>query len=157
MSLLLLLLAQAPDAFAARSWAQFSRAGALSLRAETVDIATAGRVAGKLRYKLRLTRGRGSAAQTAAWTDSRACPAVGQVLAGMEALRVPRLDAPGIGEDSTDIVLDGTEYLLTTPWTDSNGRLVLRSNIGSPLAASVDASLSALAPCWSTAVPSYAG
>ncbi|WP_448664218.1 hypothetical protein ACG3SL_05950 [Sphingomonas sp. CJ20] len=149
---LLLLLQAAPEPSLPRQWAEFSRAGALSHVRETVAIATADRQgATQFRYRLRLTRETLGKPNEVRWADSAECPAIHAVMAKMRDIRMPAPAPFGVPGDNAVIVLDGVGYSLTAPSSDAAGALTIRSNMGSSLAAWVDASLSQLAPCWKPA------
>ncbi len=134
-----------------RSWAQFSRSGALNHVSETVDIATGDK--GKdaeFRYVLRRTKLTLSAEPEVAWADSETCPAVRSVIVAMRGIQMPSPAPYGLPDGSAVITLDGTGYSLTAPSSDNMGKLTISSNIGSPLASWVDTSLKQLESCWRT-------
>ena len=140
-----------PDLFAEHAWGRFSRTGARSRRREQVEIATDGRDGDTLHYKLRLTD-RTSSPDETRWTNSRTCPAVRPLLASLRDLPTPRPAPPGFGDEPTEILMDGVGYELALPGTgDPFGltRLVVSSNVETPLARWVDAAFDKLASCWS--------
>ncbi len=148
------------DTFAERAFAHFSRAPALAHSSETVDVALAYAPysTAPAAYTMRLTRRRFRQPDAIVWADSRSCPAMRQVLDTMRALASPHPQVPGI-DPYGDIILDGTGYRLTTKARFAggcDGHLTYSSNIGTPLAAWVDRSLAALAPCWSATAASGA-
>jgi len=157
MLVALLLQAVAADAFDQGAWGRFSRSPALAHRTERVAIATDGRDDGQqgtLHYKLRLTTTAPERPDTVLWANSRTCPAVRKVVASLRTLAPPRPAPPGFDEPAA-ILLDGVGYELSVPALDPYGqsRVTWRSNVDTPLAAWVDRSLAALAPCWSPAPP----
>jgi hypothetical protein len=155
LPVIFVLLQSAAQPELPRQWAQFSRSGALSHVSETVDIATADRGNSRaFRYTLRLTRARLGAEPTVTWADSASCPAVQPVIAGMRDIRMPTPAPYGVpGGEAMTLTLDGARYTLAAPSSDNMGRLTISSNIGSPLAAWVDAALQQLAPCWTGTAP----
>lgn len=154
LSLMFALLQSAVQPDLPRQWGQFSRSGALSHVSETVDIATADRGnSPEFRYTLRLSKAKLGGSPAIAWADSANCPAVRSVIASMRDIKMPTPAPPGVPGEAITITVDGAGYSLTAPSSDSMGKLTIRSNIGSPLAAWVDASLQQLAPCWTTTAP----
>jgi hypothetical protein len=137
-----------------RQWAQFSRSGALSHVSETVDVATGDKGTNPdFRYILRLTKRSLGADPQIAWADSATCPAVRSVIAGMRNIRMPSAAPYGLPGETRSITLDGTLSSLTAPSSDNMGKLTISSNIGSPLASWIGASLKQLEPCWTKAAP----
>lgn len=141
----------APDPRSA--WAEFSRHPALRREAEKVEVGTLGREEGRLQYWLRRTvteAGR----ETVTWTDSRHCPIVRSMLSGMRDIAMPRPAPYGFDGDG-EITLDGVGYMLRAPvrFGAIEGEMTIRSNVETPLARWVEASLSSLAPCWTHAPP----
>lgn len=154
LSLVIALLQSSVQPELPRQWGQFSRSGALSHVSETVDIATAARGnSPDFRYTLRFTKIRLGKTVTIAWADSANCPAVRTVIASMRDIKMPTPAPPGVSGEAITITLDGAGYSLSAPSSDNMGRLTIRSNIGSPLAAWIDASLQQLEPCWTTTAP----
>jgi len=152
---LLLMMADVPaQAPLPRQWGQFSRARSLNRVKETVDIASGDSPrGGPFAYRLRLTRqvpthhGRDRATQVQ-WADSATCPAIRPAMAAMVGITMPRPAPNGVPGEQTTIVLDGAIYTLNVPSSDPAGEMTITANIGSSLAAWVDQSLEALAPCW---------
>jgi hypothetical protein len=72
----------------------------------------------------------------------------------MAAVNLPAPAPYGIGKGSY-IVLDGIEYRLKAPasYAGAPGTVEITSNIGTPLANWVEASLVALEPCWKDTMP----
>lgn len=101
----------------------------------------------------------GSRRATTQWLDAQACPALPHALAALTRLsigfRVPGLaDAAG-PEQSTSIVLDGTDYTVAGDAIQPDGhtaRLSLAGNAG-PVADWSQHMLAALEPCWSATPP----
>lgn len=155
---LLLIAAQAPvlDPLP-RQWAQFSRVRSLNRVHETVDIGTGeGARGGPFAYHLRFTRqvptDHGRAYETQVqWADSATCPAIRPVMEAMVGITMPRPAPHGVPGEQTIIVLDGATYRLNVPSSDPAGEMTISSSAGSSLAAWVDRSLEALAPCWKAA------
>ena len=152
LSLLPLLAVAASPPPLPGTWATFTREGALSHQAITVEAATDGVDPGskRLEYKLRRTE-RSLDSVEVKWANSRRCPAIRPVLAGMRDLAPPRLSPPGIGDGPTEVILDGVFYSLSAPagYGGAEARVTVSSNVGTPLAAWVDKSLAALDRCWS--------
>jgi hypothetical protein len=149
---LLVLLNNAVQPELPRQWAQFSRSGARSHVNETVDIATGDRGSkSEFRYTLRFTKRSLGVTAKIAWADSTTCPAVRSVIVSMRNIKMPSPAPYGLPDQSTTITMDGTGYFLTAPSSDNMGKLTISSNIGSPLAAWIDASFGKLEPCWTTA------
>jgi hypothetical protein len=135
-----------------RQWAQFSRSGALSHVSEIVDVATGDRGnTSEFRYILRFTKRSLSRDAEVTWADSATCPAVRSVIDGMRNLKMPSPAPYGLPNQSMTLTLDGTAYSLTAPSSDNMGKLTISSNIGSPLARWIDASLKQLETCWTKA------
>ncbi len=144
------------DAFAAKAWGHFVRRPALARRpSESVDIATHGGTPDHPDYLLRLTTRALGDVPVIRWLDSRTCPAVRDSLAKLSALTAPRLAPPGFAPRPTMMMMDGVDYSLTVPAEDRSGasRLTWTSNVGTPLAAWVDATLAALVACWTSREP----
>jgi hypothetical protein len=93
-------------------------------------------------------------ASPATYTDTSACPAVLPILQAVESLELPRPNLHGFGDELEVITMDGAEYTLTTsaPYGGNDSDLTVRSNVGTPLARWIDAALTALEPCWRTAI-----
>ena len=132
-------------------WGSFSRSPALRLMSTTIDVGTLGfdRKKGRLEYWLRRTvvqRGR----TTIEWANSQTCPSVRPVLGKMQRLPVPPLGVPGYSGEG-NIVLDGIGYSLKAP--SLYGTISFDSNVGTPLAEWVEASLKALETCWTGRMP----
>lgn len=89
------------------------------------------------------------------WTDSRACPALRGVLLDMRQLPRPVIAVPGMEDAPLPLTLDGVDYRLSTTAHYASGgvELSFNSNVGSPLAAWVEASLRSLDRCWTATVP----
>ena len=139
------------------AWAEFSRQPALERIKETVEIGTLGRErsTGKLRYWLRYTR-TGNGVEQVRWADSATCTAVRQVLEDMREIETPQLNPPGVVPNQRiSITVDGVGYLLRAPATfgDRTGNLTMSSNIGTPLADWVEASVKRLENCWTEVQP----
>lgn len=153
ITLLLLLGAETPAA-RPEPWASFSRSGALSHVRETVEIATGKRRSKtEFPYMLRYTRTVLQGAPTIIDADIASCPAIGAVVASMQTLKMPTPAPYGLPTDSLSITADGALYTLSAPSSDTMGRFTISSNVGSPLAAWVDAALRQLSPCWSAPAP----
>ena len=130
------------------SWAEFSRAGALSHVAESVSISTLFVPQGQpFKYRLVYTKKTSRSSETHSVT-SLECPAIRDVLIGMRDLTMPRPAPYGIPGENGDIVLDGVGYMLHAPSNFSSGDLVITSNTGSPLATWMDGAFQTLAHCW---------
>ena len=154
LALLLAFTSNAAQPELPRQWAQFSRSGALSHVSETVDIATGDNGnSADFRYILRFTKRSLRGDPQIAWADSATCPAVRSVMVSMRNIRMPSPTPYGLPGQAMTITLDGTGYSLTAPSSDNMGKLTISSNIGSPLASWVDASLKQLESCWTTAAP----
>jgi hypothetical protein len=149
LPILLVLAEVAAQAPLDRQWAQFSRAGALSHVREVVEIAT-GHQKGStgFPYKLRFTRRTLDGNLEVKWTDSATCPAAPSVIASMQNIKMPSLAPYGVSSESMVITLDGTGYSLTAPSSDNMGKITISSNVGSPLAAWIDATFKKLESCW---------
>lgn len=150
LAAILALLADASPPPLPRQWAQFTRSGALNHVTETVDIATGDNGGGAtFRYKLRLTRQAISSAPVTMYADSATCPAIPSIIASMQNIKMPSPAPYGVrGGGLIVMMLDGAGYSLTAPSSDVMGSLTISSNIGSPLATWVDASIADLASCW---------
>jgi len=94
-------------------------------------------------------------ATVTASADSRTCPAVLVQMAKVESLPVPRFVAPdSTQKQTTGIMLHPTTYTLAMRGHESvsntEARLELSAQSGSPLAHWTDETLRALEPCWSS-------
>lgn len=145
---MIFLLAAMAAQPAPAGWAAFARAGALSHVRERVEIDSLPRSRGStLEYRMTYIR------QTLDHREhfvatSIGCPAVRSVIASMRDLTMPHPAPYGIAGDGPGIVLDGTTYELEAPTDSPSVRMVVSSNIGSPLADWVDGAFRALEPCW---------
>jgi hypothetical protein len=154
LTLLLVLATAAAQPDLPRQWAQFSRAGALSHVRETVDIATGNRSGSKeFPYTLRFTIRRLDGIPEISWADSTTCPAIPALMADMPNIKMPSPAPYGLPDQPLMITVDGATYTLSAPSSDSMGRLTISSNVGSPLAAWVDAAFVKLKPCWKPTAP----
>lgn len=138
------------------SWIEFSRSPALNSATDRVELGTLGmdRNGKELLYWLRRSVTIRDQV-TVTWVDSRTCPAVRGALVALQSLPMPRPAPYGLGGDNTDIILDGVSYSLRIPaaYGRQGAQLMLSSNVGTPLAAWVEASFAALEPCWSPRPP----
>ncbi|MFD1951770.1 hypothetical protein ACFSGX_13430 [Sphingomonas arantia] len=151
---ILFILAAATQPPLPLQWAQFRRAGALSRVSETVDVATGGkRIGADFPYQLRFTKDALGEKPQIKWADSATCPAVRSVIASMTSIKMPSPAPYGVPGEQMMITVDGTGYSLTAPSSDNMGEITISSNVGSPLAAWIDASFKQLAPCWKTSAP----
>lgn len=92
------------------------------------------------------------------WADSVNCPAVDSVLIALEAMKPPRIDIMGVGEDEGGgLPLDGVGYDLWTRWPAWPGAtgysLGMSGNVNTPLAAWADTLYRDLEPCWRESPP----
>jgi hypothetical protein len=145
-----LLLALAAQS-SALDWAEFSRAGALSHVRETIKVRTARSEApNRMDYELIYTRESLQTKETFS-TTSVACPAVRTIIVSMRGLTMPHPAPFGVDGDSSEIVLDGSTYVLRAPTDFTSGTMTISSNEGSPLATWVNDAFTALEPCWTKA------
>lgn len=150
--MLLVFLDTAAQAPLPTQWAQFRRSGALSHISETVDIATGDRKGDpEFPYRLRYTRSSLQGAPEIKWADSATCPAIRTIVMSMRSIKMPSPAPYGVPDQSMTLTLDGTLYSFAAPSSDNMGKVTISSNVGSPVAAWIDASLKQLAPCWATA------
>ena len=144
----MLMAATLQNAFA-DSWAEFSRAGALSRTSETVEIATQHPAGSRpLEYAMRYTTKNLRSGEKTQFAESASCPAVANVVYSMKYIKAPDLAPYGAPGVSNIITVDGVAYSLSAPSSDSMGRMTISSNVGSPLAKWIDDSRKTLAPCW---------
>lgn len=123
------------------------------------------------RWAIRNTSGDNYEITSVRWAWSPDCPAVEDVLLGMEAIEMPVINAPSVGWESQSdrIVVQGdgsgyrlkvrslqlraadaaTDEALRLSWRD----LELVGDDSSSLAEWFDASLEALEPCWTQEAP----
>ncbi|TCS12709.1 hypothetical protein [Caulobacter sp. BK020] len=92
------------------------------------------------------------------WADSRSCPAVRSILEGLQGLRAPRPDVPGVGAPrELSVVADGESHDLWLNWAiypnDARGDLRMEGNVGSPVGDWWDAALPKLEVCWTGKIP----
>ncbi len=91
-----------------------------------------------------------------AWTDTRSCPAARPLLENLARLEAPHPHLPGLdGNNDIAITMDGVTYRLDADSAPpfGGGRLVLRTNVGTPLAQWVESALTGLAACWKPTPP----
>lgn len=149
LPMLLVLLDTAAQAPLPTQWAQFRRSGHIS---ETVDITTGDRKGDpEFPYRLRYTRSFLQGAPEIKWADSATCPAIRTIVMSMRSIKMPSPAPYGVSTQSMTLTLDGTLYSFAAPSSDNMGKVTISSNVGSPVAAWIDASLKQLAPCWATA------
>lgn len=86
------------------------------------------------------------------WTDTLRCPAAADAIEAMRAIQTHPNPPPN---DDLILTMDGVAYELDAPadFGPRTGRLRMTSNVGTPLAKWADATLTALAPCWSEEPP----
>lgn len=150
----LAFMSATPQSELPRQWAQFSRAGQLNHITETIEVATGDRGQDNaFRYILRRTKRTLNGDSQIAWADSATCPEVRSVIASMRDIPVPSLAPYGLPGEARSITMDGTLYSLAAPSSDNMGKIAISSNVGSPLASWVDASLEQLASCWTATAP----
>ncbi len=84
------------------------------------------------------------------YASTRTCPAARAQLEALERLELPVPDVPGLGNDLQVITMDGAGYRLRANalYGQHGADIAVGSNIGTPLARWIDATLAALAPCW---------
>lgn len=84
------------------------------------------------------------------WTESRTCPALIESMQILRSLEMPRPDPPGIPALASEITVDGVSYNLEGygAFGAASARYALSSNLGTPLALWIDATLENLQPCW---------
>ena len=89
-------------------------------------------------------------AKVVTWTGTRRCPAGRAPLVALENMPLPVPDVPGLGEDTESITLDGVNYRLegSARYSGASARLMLQSNVNTPLARWVEETFAALKPCW---------
>ena len=138
-----------------QAWAEMSRRPALRRFAERVEIGTLGydRERRMLHYWLRREVDQGGR-KSVTWADSRDCTAVRPLLSSMRQIALPR-PAPYGFDEGGEITLDGVGYMLRTParFGLAEGEITIRSNVNTPLAEWVEASMLALADCWTGTPP----
>lgn len=147
MILSLLIAAALAPATADCRMIAFSRSLALKRSKQEICIERGG-VAGQFALR-RSSTDRGGAVSVA-FTNTSACPGVLSLLGEMEQLELPRPDLPGFGKELEWVIMDGATYSLTAPalYRGRESRLVVQSNVTTPLARWIDRTLSALEPCW---------
>lgn len=159
--MLLALILQAapaatPDPFAARGRARIERSASLARRSVVIDmVSDFDDRTRRHEQTLRLVSRNLDEPPVTLWASSRTCPTAGEV-ASFADLPLPRPRPPGA---EIDLVMDGVGYSVTLPLSygrQGGGRATFSSNVGTPLAAWVDAALAKLERCWSTREPSQA-
>lgn len=151
-----LLLAAAAAAQLSDGFVQFSRSPAL--RRERTDVAVGvlqrDAVSGTTTYWARRTT-QTFDGKVETWTDSTRCAALVTALQAMRKLPPPEIAVPGMENRETTITLDGVGYRLTTRavYAGSDVTFSLESNVHTPLADWVEASLRSMAGCWQDSVP----
>lgn len=147
MLALLLVATSVAPAMADCRMIAISRSAALTRAQDEVCIER-GRVAGQFAFRRSATERDGSVSVSS--TNTNACPAVWPLLTEVEQLELPRPDLPGVGKEVEFITLDGARYTLTTPslYGGAMSRLVVQSNVNTPLARWIDRTLTTLKPCW---------
>jgi len=156
--MLVALLLQATTADAATFdrgiWGRFGRGVALRHTVEEVAVARDGWDAARRiqHFRFRLTTRDGDGTATTHWSDTRTCPAARTAAARFGSLPMPRPDPPAMIPGDIAIVMDGIGYSVTVPVGYGNGSIAdpvtVRSNVGTSLAAWVEASFATLRPCW---------
>jgi hypothetical protein len=152
LAILLAATTGLPDLVNARPpWAQFSRAPGIRRETTKVEVGTLGydEDAKHLDYWLRRTFTKGGVT-TITWTTSRTCGSVRSVIASMRDVPSPKLAPPGYAAGAP-VVLDGIDYTLRAPSED--GTLTTETNVETPLAQWVEASLKTLSACWTLKAP----
>jgi hypothetical protein len=137
------------------AWAEFSADPSRGGEAHKVEIGTVpGRTEpGEYVYWLRLTTSKGGQ-DVVSYADTRTCSAAKEVIARMEGLGVAQGAAPH-NWGNIAITADGTLYRVRMPvrYGDLTGEAMLRTNVGTPVAAFVEQSLNDLRPCWRPDLP----
>lgn len=88
------------------------------------------------------------------WADTRTCAAGRSVLEDLAKMEPPRPHIWGLdGDDDIIVTADGITYRLDTETTLPNGRMTVRTNIGTPLARWMDAAFAKLEGCWTATPP----
>ncbi len=125
----------------------FSRHAALARTSEEVCVRRAGK-AGEYALRRTSTNARGVSVDTS--TSTGKCPQVLARLQALEELSLPQIDLPAFGKEVEMFTLDGAGYQLIAPalYDGAMSNLMVRSNVGTPLARWIDQTLTALAPCW---------
>jgi hypothetical protein len=97
----------------------------------------------------RTTTRRGGSA-VISYASTRSCPAARRQLEALEDLPLPHPDVPGIGDETRIMTLDGASYRLEGEalYGPNSAEMRVESNVGTPLAHWIDATLAALMPCW---------
>lgn len=134
------------------AWAEFSKSVDLRHSLERVEVGTLSHGRGESHYWLRRTV-REAGSETVTWTDTRSCPAVRAVLAGMSGITMHA--APHGSNEGGAIVLHGVHYALRAPARSGAqyGEMKVRSNVDTPLTRWGAASFSSLRPCWTENPP----
>ena len=134
------------------AWAEFSRDVGLRQSSERVEVGTLSHGRGESHYWLRRTM-RVAGSETVTWTDTRNCPAVRAVLAGMRDIAMHA--APHGSDERAAIVLHGVYYTLRSPARSGaqSGEIIVRSNVDTPLTRWGAASFSSLRSCWTANPP----
>jgi hypothetical protein len=138
------------------AWAEFSRNAGLRDFLERVEVGTLSHGRGESHYWLRRTV-REAGRETVTWADSRTCPAVRAVLAGMGDINMHA--APHGSTEGGAIVLHGVAYTLRAPARSGPqyGEITVRANVDTPLTRWGAASFSSLRSCWTDAPPEPVG
>ncbi len=125
----------------------FSRRLALARTSEEVCVRRAGTAE---EFALRRTSTDARGGSRSMTTSTGKCKGVLAQLQALEALRVPQVDLPAFGKEAEFITLDGAGYTLTTPalYDGAMSKLVVQSNVNTPLARWIDKTLTVLAACW---------
>jgi hypothetical protein len=146
MIFLLLAAASLAPATADCRMIAFSRSPALARSKQEICIERGG-VGGQFAIRRSSTDRSGGVSVT--YTNTSDCPGVLPLLKELEQLELPRPDFPGFGKEPEFITLDGAGYSLTAPalYDGAMSKLVVQSNVSTPLAQWIDRTLKALDPC----------
>lgn len=138
-----------PSMLPSDSWVSISRRPALTRSSEIVDFLFNKTSSSGLEFDLRLTSRAADDTLTVKWTSTERCKEARTAALRLRDLPFPAVRLPS---DPEEVVLDGTSYsvkFLAGYGSQNNGELELRSNVGTPLAAWINTTLSNLDNCWS--------
>jgi hypothetical protein len=135
------------------AWAEISKNPALLHHRTVVEVGTLGydRERKQLVYWLRKQEVTLDGTVKTAWAESSSCEATKPMLVELSQMQTPTISPPGVAQP-TSLMLDGIQYRLRAP-SSFGGQIEISSNVETPLANWVEASLVKLTGCWTDKVP----
>jgi hypothetical protein len=135
------------------AWAEISKKPALLDHSTVVEVGTLGfdKESRQLVYWLRKQEIAPNGTVKTSWAASSSCEVTKPMLVELSQMQTPAVSPPGVAQP-TSLMLDGIQYRLRAP-SSFGGQIEISSNLETPLAVWVAASLVKLAGCWTDKVP----